>query len=98
VDTPVWVAAEGGKLYVMTTLATGKAKRIRNNPQVGVCVCDMRGGRRASGSRRGADRRVARGVAAGLARVGRKYGWQFRLSRLRGNHDNETILEISDPA
>jgi hypothetical protein len=37
-------------------------------------------------------------VAAGLARVGRKYGWQFRLSRLRGNHDNETILEISDPA
>ena len=43
VDTPVWVAAEGGKLYVMTTLATGKAKRIRNNPQVEVCDCDMRG-------------------------------------------------------
>ena len=99
VDTPVWVAAEGGKLYVMTTLATGKAKRIRNNPQVGVCVCDIRG--RTKGEWIPAQARIAESpeeVAAGLARVGRKYGWQFRLSRLRGNHDNETILEISDPA
>lgn len=52
VKTPVWFAAEPmakldskeAKLYVYTIGATGKMKRIRNNPRVNVAPCDMRGG------------------------------------------------------
>jgi uncharacterized protein len=51
VKTPVWFAAElsakldsnEAKLYVYTIGATGKMKRIRNNPRVSVAPCDMRG-------------------------------------------------------
>jgi uncharacterized protein len=51
VKTPVWFAAEPSanldssvaKLYVYTIGASGKVKRIRNNPRVKVAPCDMRG-------------------------------------------------------
>jgi hypothetical protein len=43
VFTPVWFAEENGKLYVMTSDSTGKYKRIRNNPQVKVAPCTIRG-------------------------------------------------------
>ena len=43
VPTPVWFAEDDGKLYVMTRSTMGKAKRIRNNPQVKVAPCTIRG-------------------------------------------------------
>ena len=43
VATPVWFGEEDGKLYVMTRGDMGKTKRIRNNPQVRVAPCTMRG-------------------------------------------------------
>ena len=43
VATPVWFGEEGAKLYVMTRSDMGKTKRIRNNPQVLVAPCTMRG-------------------------------------------------------
>ena len=43
VYTPVWFAEENGKLYVMTSDTTGKYKRIRNNPQVRIAPCTIRG-------------------------------------------------------
>ena len=43
VATPVWFGEQDGKLYVMTLSKMGKAKRIRNNPQVRVAPCTMRG-------------------------------------------------------
>ena len=51
VKTPVWFAAEpsakldssDAKLYVYTIGVSGKVKRIRNNPQVRIAPCDMRG-------------------------------------------------------
>ena len=43
VATPVWFAEEEGKLYVMTRSDMGKTKRIRNNPQVRVAPCTIRG-------------------------------------------------------
>ena len=51
VQTPVWFAADPSarldsneaKLYVYTMGVSGKVKRIRNNPQVRVMPCDMRG-------------------------------------------------------
>jgi PPOX class probable F420-dependent enzyme len=43
VYTPVWFAEDGGKLYFMTNGKLGKCKRIRNNPQVKIAPCTMRG-------------------------------------------------------
>jgi uncharacterized protein len=43
VATPVWFGEDDGKLYVMTRSDMGKAKRIRNNPQVRVAPCTIRG-------------------------------------------------------
>src|ERR1700745_3190357 len=43
VATPVWFGEEDGKLYVMTRNDKGKTKRIRDNPQVKVAPCTMRG-------------------------------------------------------
>ena len=43
VATPVWFGEEDGKLYVMTISKMGKVKRVRNNPQVQVAPCTIRG-------------------------------------------------------
>jgi PPOX class probable F420-dependent enzyme len=43
IATPVWFGEEGDKLYVMTRSDMGKTKRIRNNPQVTVAPCTIRG-------------------------------------------------------
>lgn len=43
VATPVWVAGTGGRLYVWTGAQTGKARRIRANPDVRLAACTARG-------------------------------------------------------
>jgi uncharacterized protein len=43
VHTPIWFAEENDKLYFMTRDDSGKYKRIRNNPQVKVSPCTIRG-------------------------------------------------------
>ncbi len=51
VKTPVWFAADpsakldsgDAKLYVYTIGVSGKVKRIRNNPNVKIAPCNMRG-------------------------------------------------------
>src|ERR1700683_764834 len=43
VPTPVWFGEDSSKLYVMTRSDMGKTKRIRNNPQVRVAPCSIRG-------------------------------------------------------
>ncbi len=43
VVTPVWFAEDNDKFYVMTRSDSGKYKRIRNNPEVRVAPCTVRG-------------------------------------------------------
>lgn len=43
VATPVWVAREGDHLFVTTRADSWKVKRLRNNPEVLLAPCDMRG-------------------------------------------------------
>ncbi|HXR16340.1 MAG TPA: PPOX class F420-dependent oxidoreductase [Terriglobales bacterium] len=43
VATPVWFGEQNDKLYVMTRSDSGKYKRIRNNPQVRIAPCTIRG-------------------------------------------------------
>jgi PPOX class probable F420-dependent enzyme len=43
VKTPLWFAQDDDRLVVWTESASGKLKRIRNNPQVRLAACDTRG-------------------------------------------------------
>ena len=43
VYTPVWFAEDNGKLFVMTRSDSGKYKRLRNNPDVKIAPCTIRG-------------------------------------------------------
>jgi hypothetical protein len=43
VYTPIWFAEANKKLYFMTNSKSGKCKRIRNNPQVKIAPCTIRG-------------------------------------------------------
>ena len=43
VATPVWFVQQGDRLLVRTGAASGKAKRIRRNPEVRVAACTARG-------------------------------------------------------
>ena len=43
VVTPVWFAERDDKLYVKTRMESGKSKRIRNNSNVRVAPCTIRG-------------------------------------------------------
>jgi len=43
VRTPVWFAQEDGALYIWTQTDSGKAKRIRNNPDVKVAPSKVDG-------------------------------------------------------
>ncbi len=44
VQTPVWFVRDGDVLFVRTVANSGKMKRLRNNSEVKVAICDMRGG------------------------------------------------------
>src|SRR5215510_1382759 len=43
VATPVWFAALGGRLYVVTSGDSGKVKRLRNTPNARVAPSNARG-------------------------------------------------------
>ncbi len=94
VATPVWFGEDGEKLYVMTRSDMGKTKRIRNNPQVRVAPCTIRG-------------KITGPVFFALARIlppqehtharkaiNRKY-WMARLPLIWRRTD--TYLELSFP-
>ncbi|MFE3720360.1 PPOX class F420-dependent oxidoreductase [Streptomyces cyaneofuscatus] len=81
VATPVWAAAEGEVLYVWTRSDSWKVKRLRNNTDMVVTVCDVRGriaegAPKAEGTARLLDTDETRAVRKLLAR---KYTWKFWL-------------------
>lgn len=43
VSTPVWIASDGDGLIVTTPVASGKVKRLRNNPRVQLQACSRMG-------------------------------------------------------
>jgi PPOX class probable F420-dependent enzyme len=92
VHTPVWFAEHEGRLFVMTRPDFGKAKRIRNRPQVEVAPCTVRGRRR--GSALLAVARVSDDGALGRRLIRGKY-W---LARLPIWSRENVYLEISPSA
>ena len=100
VETPVWVAERGGRLYVFSEAKAGKVKRLRNDSRVRLAPCNVRGSLRGDWSD-GVARIVEDERTEGIAydALGAKYGWQMKLanlaSRLAGRIHGRAILEIS---
>ena len=107
VATPVWFAALGDEFGVITETNVGKVKRIRNNPDVTVQVCDVKGVVSADAPVLSATARLVTGADAVKVRkaVGRKYGavyvafsvyWSvstlWEKIRGRDKHDPETAI------
>ncbi|HKH12622.1 MAG TPA: PPOX class F420-dependent oxidoreductase [Rubrobacter sp.] len=102
VPTPVWFARVGDNLYFVTGRKTGKAKRIRNNPDVMLAPSDFRG--RPKGRDLRAVARLTDEPKGGPAEraLRSKYGWQYSVfefveGRL-GSADDLVFLELRPPA
>jgi PPOX class probable F420-dependent enzyme len=100
VATPIWVAAESGRLYAFTDGTSAKMKRLRNTDRIGLAACDARGhvrGEYAHGQARRVDDPMV--VQRAMAALERKYGWQLALlnlaSRLFGRIGRRAIIEIT---
>lgn len=99
VETPVWFAESGGRLYVFTAGDSGKVKRLRNSPRARIAPCDARG--RLRGGWVEARARIVDDpdvVDRAYCALREKYGWQMRLtdlaSRLTGRIQRRAIVEI----
>lgn len=99
VETPVWFAADGNKLYVFSESKAGKVKRLRNDPRVRVAACSVTGRVRGDwfegNGCRVTDPAV---IERAYATLRRKYGWQMiladGLSGLSGRIHKRAVLEI----
>jgi len=79
VATPVWFAESAGTFYMYSLADAGKVKRMRNNPNVRIVPCDMRG--TPKGEWVQAKARILDGQAEALAHtlLTDKYGWMKRI-------------------
>ena len=98
IRTPMWFAESGSSIYVYTLAKTPKVKRVRNNPQVRIAPCDMRGN--LQGDWINAKAQIVDNDEAkrGHALLREKYGWKKAIgdiySRLVGRE--RTVIRI-DP-
>jgi PPOX class probable F420-dependent enzyme len=92
VSTPIWFAEYDNKLGFMTSSQSGKYKRIRNNPQVKIAPCTIRG--KVTGPQSPATVRILRPEEFARVRqaINAKY-WLARVPFLWRNTD--TYIEIT---
>jgi PPOX class probable F420-dependent enzyme len=84
VATPVWVATLDDHFYVITGSASGKVKRIRNNPRVKIAVCDARGRITGPGAEATASLLDTDGTKMVERLVSQKYRLTYTLMNLAG--------------
>jgi PPOX class probable F420-dependent enzyme len=95
---PIWAAADGDRLLVITEGKSWKVKRIRNTPRVTLAICDMRGRPKSE---------AVDGTAAILDKshtgavydaIGKRYGIVGKVfnfaSKLRGGMEKNVGLEL----
>jgi uncharacterized protein len=95
---PIWAAADGDRLLVITEGKSWKVKRIRNTPRVTLATCTMRG-RPTSEAVEGTAAILDKSqTAAVYDAIGKRYGFVGRVfnffSKLRGGMDNNVGLEL----
>jgi PPOX class probable F420-dependent enzyme len=95
VATPVWFVEKEGKICVWTQAHSGKMKRLRNNSNVSVAPCTMRGkviGPTAEGLARIVSPREKEEVR--LLLLG-KYGLLQRFFAFLHRNEEMAVLEVS---
>jgi uncharacterized protein len=99
VATPVWFAALGARLYVVTSGDSGKVKRLRHTPRVNVAPSNGRGG--VQGPWRPASARLVtepQMIDRARAALRAKYGLQMwvaeLLSRATGRIRRRAWIEV----
>lgn len=99
VQTPVWVAREGGELVVFTNGDSYKVKRLRHNPKLRIAECGVRGA--LQGPWHEAIGHVVHDEdkkQSAIQAIRDKYGWQMTLvdigARLGGTKKNWVVLAI----
>jgi len=103
VQTPVWFARHGERLYVFSEGDAGKVKRLRNGPRARVAACNVVGRLRGDWiEARGCVVDDPKRVSAAYAALRAKYGWQMTMvdfwSRLAGRYDARAIVELEPAA
>lgn len=95
---PIWAAADGDRLLVITEAKSWKVKRIRNTPRVTLASCTM-GGRPTSEPVEGTAAILDKSqTGAVYDAIGRRYGIVGKVfnffSKLRGGMQNNVGLEL----
>jgi uncharacterized protein len=99
VATPVWFAAERGKLYVFTAGDSGKVKRLRHSSRARVAPSDARGHLRGEWREANAGLLTEpRDIERAHTALRSKYGWQMwladALARAGGRLGRRAWIEI----
>ena len=96
--TPIWAAADGDRLMVITQETSWKVKRIRNTPRVTLAVCDLRGNSKSEPIEAVATVLDKSHNGAVYDAISKRYGLvgkTFNLfSKLRGGMKNNVGLEL----
>jgi len=95
VSTPVWCVREGDSLLVVTQSDSGKVKRVRNNSDVLVGPCDMRGRPRGPQVPAHVVLLNAEGTSHAADLIKHRYGLMGRLFMARGRNEDRAGLAIS---
>jgi PPOX class probable F420-dependent enzyme len=107
VKTPVWFAADpsasldspDAKLYVYTIGASGKVKRIRNNPRVRIAPCTARGGVLGDWVEARAEIVTGEEAARGMNLLNKKYvPWKQLLDFFAAFRRRERTVFVIRPA
>ncbi|MBW0018522.1 MAG: PPOX class F420-dependent oxidoreductase [Mycobacterium sp.] len=95
---PIWAAADGDRLLVITEGKSWKVKRIRNNPRVTLAVCDLRGRPKSDAVDGTATILDSSQTRAVYDAIGNRYGILGKVfnfvSKLRGGMENNVGLEL----
>jgi PPOX class probable F420-dependent enzyme len=95
---PIWVAADGDRLLVITEAKSWKVKRIRNTPRVTMAICDIRGRPKSEAVEGTAAILDKSQTAAVYDAIGKRYGILGKVfnlfSKLRGGMENNVGLEL----
>ena len=95
VATPVWLARDGDALVVTTEVTSGKVKRLRNNPDVLIAPCDVRGTLKGSQVPAQATLQDASSSQRTAQLIKRRYGLLGRLLMRRGRPEDRIGIVIT---
>ncbi|NIP61501.1 MAG: PPOX class F420-dependent oxidoreductase [Nitrosopumilaceae archaeon] len=92
VKTPVWLILENNTIYIVTRSQTGKVKRIRNNSEVRVVPCSLKGD--AEGEWQKGKARLVEGKEAEriIKLRSKKYGFMAKVAGLFSSVKGDLVV------